>query len=259
MDYSVYVTHPFDDAYIGSLVETIRNTASLKGYSEYQVVEFATSFVQSLEYTVDSVTSPYDEYPRYPIETLFDRGGDCEDTSILLASLLHSMGYGVVLIELPDHCAVGILGGENIYGTYWKYEGKKYYYIETTDTGWGIGELPDAYEGASAHVYPMVPTPLISHEWTFESKVLWGELTVIVTNLGSATAPDVYVLAGFDAGNGQVWNAEQSGIYDLEAGMQLTTTLVLRSPPSGIHTRLVVQVVMGGYAVSESYSDWFDT
>jgi hypothetical protein len=259
MDYSVYVTHPSDDAYIGSLVESIREAASSKGYSEYQIVEFATAFVQSLEYTEDSVTSPYDEYPRYPIETLFDKGGDCEDTSILLASLLHSMDYGVVLIELSHHCAVGILGGENIYGSYWEYEGRKYFYIETTNTGWGIGDLPDVYEKASAFIYPMVPIPVISHEWTLESKVFWDELTVAVNNLGTATARGVYVLAGYDAGNNQIWNSVQSDTHDLEAGMRLTTTLVLNPPPSGIHTRLLVQVVMGGYSVSESYSDWFDT
>jgi len=92
MDYSVYVTHPLDDIYIDSLVTRIREAASRKGYDEYQTIEFTIAFVQSLPYTVDSVTSPFDEYPRYPVETLVDGGGDCEDTSILLASLLADMG-----------------------------------------------------------------------------------------------------------------------------------------------------------------------
>ena len=222
-------------------------------------MKFATAFVQNLPYTTDSATSPFDEYPRYPIETLVDNGGDCEDTSILLASILNSMGYGVILIELPGHCAVGVKGGDNIYGTYWEYAGEKYFYIETTDSGWAIGEIPDEYAEASADLYPMVPVSVIDHHWNLEGKMLWAELTVEVTNLGTATASDIYVLAGYDAGDGQVWNPAQSETFDLAAGYQVDITLNLRFPPSDIHTRVLVQVVMDGYSVSTSYSEWFDT
>ncbi len=258
-DYSVYVTNPLDNPYIDRLVENLNKAAAKENYSEYQTVEFATAFVQSLPYTTDSATSPFDEYPRYPIETLVDNGGDCEDTSILLASILDGMGYGVILIGLPEHCAVGVKGGDNIYGTYWEYEGEKYFYIETTGSGWPIGELPDKYAEASAHLYPMVPVPIIDHNWHLESKALWAELTVEVTNLGTATASDIYVLAGYDAGDGQVWNLVQSETFDLAAGYHLDITLNLRFPPSDIHTRVLVRVVMDGYSVSSSHSEWFDT
>ena len=101
MNYSVYVTNPLYDSYIDSLVEDINKAAAEENYSEYQVVEFATAFVQSLPYTVDSATTPFDEYPRYPIDTLVDNGGDCEDTSRLLASILDRMWYGVIFISPP--------------------------------------------------------------------------------------------------------------------------------------------------------------
>ncbi len=259
INYSVYVTNPLDDSYIDRLVEDINEAAAEENYSEYQTVEFATAFVQNLPYTVDSVTTPFDEYPRYPIETLVDNGGDCEDTSILLASILDSMGYGVILIQPPGHLAVGVKGGDNIYGAYWEYSGEKYFYIETTNSGWAIGELPDEYAEASADLYPMVPVPVIDHDWHLESKIFWAELTVEVTNLGTATASDIYVLAGYDSGDGQIWNAEQSEIFDLAAGYHIDITLNLRFPPSDIHTRVIVQIVMDGYSVSTSYSEWFDT
>lgn len=259
MDYSVYITHPYDDEYIDTLSNKIEQAAESKGYDEFQRVEFATAFVQNLEYTNDSETSSYDEYPRYPIETLFNKGGDCEDTSILLASILRSMGYSVVLIELSNHCAVGVLGGDTLQGTYWEYDGGKYYYIETTNSGWGIGELPDVYRNASAYVFPMVPTPVITHEWSAVNHEYYAELTVTVTNLGSATAYDVYVYTGFDAGDDQIWGAEKSSTIDLEPGMESATTLIIQQPSPGNHTRLIVQVVMGEYCVSESYSQWFDS
>ncbi|GAI22558.1 unnamed protein product, partial [marine sediment metagenome] len=257
MNYSVYVTNPLDDPYIDALVEKIKGAAAKENYSEYQTVEFAVAFVQKLPYTYDSATSPFDEYPRYPIETLVDNGGDCEDTSILLASMLNSMGYGVVLIELPEHCAVGVKSGDNIYGTYWTYEGEKYFYIETTNSGWAIGELPDEYAGASADLYSMEPVPIIDHNWQLEGKMLWAELAVEVTNIGTATASDIYILAGYDAGDGQIWNAEQSDPFDLPAGYQRTIYLNLRFPPSDIHTRVLVRIVMDGYNISSSESEWF--
>lgn len=259
MDYSVYITHPYDDEYINTLASKFQQAADLKSYDEFQTVEFTAAFVQNLEYTDDSVTSSYDEYPRYPIETLFNKGGDCEDTSILLASILRSMGYDVVLIELSNHCAVGVSGEDTLHGTYWEYDGGKYFYIETTDSGWGIGELPDVYRNASAYIFPMIPTPVISHEWYMENKTYYSELTVTITNLGSAAAYDIYVFTGFDAGNNQIWCAQQSNTLDLEPGMESTTTVIIYPPPSGNRTRLIVQVVMGDYCVSESFSQWVDS
>lgn len=258
-DYSVYVTHPLDDTYIGRLVEIIEESAAQKGLDEYHTIEFAIAFVQSLLYTIDSVTSPFDEYPRFPVETLVDGGGDCEDTSILLASLLDEMGYGVVLLGLPDHMAVGVKGGDNIYGHYFKYGGSKYYYIETTGSGWGIGDLPEEYEGCSAHVYAMNPAPIITHEWSAGSGGSFLELQVVVSNIGSGTASNVVVMAGYDAGNDKLWNPAVSDTFDLEVGMKMMLTMHLRPPPPDIHTRLVVQVGMGGYNVSESHSVWVDT
>jgi len=254
----VYVTHPYDDPYIDMLVEKLEDAAKKSEFSAYETVEFAAAFVQSLPYSFDSETTPFDEYPRYPIETLVDNGGDCEDTSILLASIIDAMGYGVVLIRFPEHIAIGIKGGENVAGTYWEYGTSKYYYLETTGEGWRIGQLPEEYEGVSAYVYPLVPIPILTHEWTTSPEGYFALLEVKVSNVGTATANDVYVYAGFDAGNDQLWNPEQSTPTDLEADYILTVQLYIRVPLDE-HTRLVVQIVMDGYAVNESYSKWVDT
>lgn len=257
-NYSVYVTHPLDDVYIELLTEELTQAAQEAGFSEDETVEFAASFVQSLPYTADSVTTPYDEYPRYPIETLVDEGGDCEDTSILLASIIDKMGYGVILIELSDHCAVGIKGGENVHGAYWEYKGNKYYFIETTAEGWEIGGIPEEYLYATADLFPMVPTPILTHEWSIKEKGNVGELEVTVSNLGTATAYNVFVLAGFDAGGGMIWNRELSEPFQVRANHQVTIKLNLRVPLDK-HTRVVIQIAIDDILVDESYSKWFDT
>ncbi|MFH1624926.1 MAG: hypothetical protein ABID54_07195, partial [Pseudomonadota bacterium] len=215
-NYSVYVTHPLDDVYIERVVEMIERAAEREGFDDYQTVELAIAFVQGLPYTVDSVTSPFDEYPRYPVETLVDGGGDCENTSILLASILSEMGYGVVLLALPEHMAIGVKGSGNRPGTYWTYEGERYFYIETTNSGWGIGELPEEYEDTSANIYPLIPAPVITHEWSVEGEGIYAVVKVKVNNLGTATAYNVSVFSGFDAGDGMVWSTKQSDLFNLE-------------------------------------------
>lgn len=258
-NYSVYVTHPWDDTVVEHLISTIEEVGQEEGFSDFETAEFAATFVQSLPYTADSVTTPYDEYPRYPVETLVDYGGDCEDTAILLASLIRSMGYGTILIVFPgNHCAVGVLGGGSIYGTYFECDGRNYFYIETTDAGWGIGDIPEEYEGVIAKLYKMTPTPILTHTWTAKCEGTIVHLEVMVENLGSATAQDVYVLAGFDAGADMLWNSKKSQPFNVLVDQSMTVTLALQLPLNK-HTRLVIQIADNGYAVDQSYSAWFDT
>jgi hypothetical protein len=141
-----------NDYYLKKVAEKLQEAAAQKDYEPYDQVSFVLAFVQSLPYTSDSVTSGYDEYPRFPLETLVDNGGDCEDTSILFASLTLIMGYGTVYINPPDHYAVGVLG-DNLAGAYYTNNDKTYYYCETTGDGWKIGEIPNQYKNTEAYIY----------------------------------------------------------------------------------------------------------
>lgn len=147
---------PKDDPYIDVLLQQINNASTKSGISGLGKVNFVVAFVQSLPYTSDAETTPYNEYPRYPIETLFDRGGDCEDTSILAAAMLDKMGYDVALLLLRNakHMAVGI-SLDGYYGSYYDYSGKKYFYLETTGDGWQIGQIPPDLTDKSAEIYPL--------------------------------------------------------------------------------------------------------
>ena len=261
-DYSVLVTNTNDDSYIQSLVDKIKESAAKKSYSDWEPINFAVAFVQSLPYTSDNVTTPYNEYPRYPIETLADNGGDCEDTAILMAKILYKMGYGVIMIYYPGlHYAVGVLGGEGVPGTYFTHDGGKYYYLETTGTGWKIGDQPSSYKGMDAYLYDVVPKAELSiSSWSWSTPDSHTfTLTVPITNEGTLTASGVYIQAGFDAGNDLGWNWASSQTSDVAAGSSVTFTLSLTAP-AGKYTRLIVQLVYNGYAVTTTYSDkWFTT
>ena len=256
-DYSVYVTHPDDDDYLGTIVREFNDIALEEGYTEEEKINLIITFVQSLPYTSDSVTTAFDEYPRYPIETLVEYGGDCEDTSILTAAFLDALYYDVVLVNPPEHMAVGI--GIDAYGTYWELDGEKYFYLETTGEGWGIGEMPPEYEGGTAFIFEMEPTAIITHDW--EATIQGTRLTLIVEvkNSGTAAARLIKVYGAFDAGDGLVWNPVESEPFNLNIGASATVQIELEAPPEE-HTRLIIGVMgIEGYLLDQSYSEWLDT
>lgn len=259
--FSIYVTDPGHKEFISALADNFSEAAARERYSLKQTVEFVLAFVQSLKYVTDDVSKGLEQYTRYPLETLVEQEGDCKDKSILFASILREMGISAVLVILPGdpgHVAVGIKG-EGLPGTYYEYQGARYYYVETTASGWQIGQIPDELRNREAIIVPLKPKPLILHEW--ESKVTASghiKLVVTVRNLGTASARDTGVYAALDAGDGKVYDQRWSEPLDLKPGSKGIYTLYLKVP-SGVRTRLLVKIVSDGYRVDESASSWFLT
>ena len=104
------------------------------------------------------MSTGYDEFRRYPIETLIDGGGDCEDTTILVAALLRGLGEKPVLIFTPGHIALGISG--NFSGASVTYNGTEYYYCETTGTGWTVGDLPSSSGTKVTRIIPLTASEI---------------------------------------------------------------------------------------------------
>jgi transglutaminase-like putative cysteine protease len=107
-DYPAYVLDPLDDPTLEELADVLWNLAG--GRSE-AFIEWTLSFVQgAIRYLEDP---PDNEWPLYPIETLYDKAGDCEDTAILFVSLLRAKGMASTLATVdtdgdgnPDHVLV---------------------------------------------------------------------------------------------------------------------------------------------------------
>ena len=129
----------------------------------FEEVNFVINFVQSvITYKPDlDESGNVINYPKYPIETIVDGTGDCEDFAILGATLLKRMGYEVALLFVPGHAALGIAGVEGISGVFAEYEGKKYYYVEMTAEGWQIGELPQDFKPEDIEVSPIPPLKVV--------------------------------------------------------------------------------------------------
>ena len=127
-----------------------------QGWSKQDSVDFVLSFVQSLPYTLDDVTTGYDEFRRYAVETLIEGGGDCEDTTILVAAILRGLGEETALIFTPGHIAIGVSG--DFTGSSLTYDDIKYFYCETTGTGWTVGTLPASVGKTVEAIVPLSPS-----------------------------------------------------------------------------------------------------
>jgi hypothetical protein len=137
-DYDFYVNN---DPYESELEDFIGQLIALGGEhldltAEKEALEYFLAFVQSLSYYSDR-----GEYPRYPMETLIDKGGDCEDTAILMACIAQSLGYDCAFLRFHSegflgigafgHVDLGIAPKEDgeFSGSYWCDDsGRKYYF-----------------------------------------------------------------------------------------------------------------------------------
>ena len=154
-----FVLSDYDRLYVQSLVESFRDGGIEAHYSDTDNMGNVISFVQSLQYVKDIDSKGEQEYVRFPLETLVDGVGDCEDMAILAATILHEMGYDVMLVTLPDHMALAVAREEGYEGTFYEYGGRRYYYLEVTNTGWAIGQIPREYRSSQAKLIPLLYRP----------------------------------------------------------------------------------------------------
>ena len=156
-----YVLSDYDRDYIREIVKSFRTGGEEWGLSDLDNVFNVVSFVQSLQYVSDETSRGEDEYVRYPLETLVDGIGDCEDMVILTAAILHEMGYSVLLVMLPEHLALAVKYDKDFPGTYYDYDGDRYYYLEMTGQGWDLGQIPLQYKNQEATLLPLVNRPVV--------------------------------------------------------------------------------------------------
>jgi len=148
---ATFVTYSYTDAKMSPYMETLTEglykefMKTHNSVSELTYLGYLLSFAQYIEYQTDEEYMGTTEYWKFPLETLYDQGGDCEDTSILFVALAHQSkdrvgtNYKTALQLLPGHAAGAVLltssssYTKNPYG---------YSYCETTTPDFAIGEIP---------------------------------------------------------------------------------------------------------------------
>ncbi len=204
------------------------------------------------------------DYVFPPSLTVLLGGGDCDDLSVLLASMFMRAGISDVYLLFVDtnqdgdidHLSVGVLEDGRMVIWEPQYKGMKSAGDEIYD--WKIVNAFD--------VTSFVSNPPPNIDFTVENIEVegwWVEITLKIMNLGLGDG-DVKVDVHTD-----VYGKEEGWIYThkearihLDSGDEHKVTLSIRLPRN-VRTRyhLVVYTYYNGevWDVYESYNDWFDT
>ena len=241
------------------VMRSVANEFSRFSTSEKDRILLALTFVQSIPYAFDSDSKGEDEYVRYPVETLVDGCGDCEDKVALLAALLHEMEVDFVRLVLSEHMALGVHCYEVNAPRYLLFEGKRYYYLETTRPNWGIGDIPKEYYSAEMEVVPVDETPsLLIKSVQFESQESYVfekancELQLDLHNLGPGRVTELMVLVRLveKGRRGRLLTEEYFSLRDMQEGEFRTELLRLKSY---IKENTILQVEVTGEETASQY------
>jgi hypothetical protein len=122
--YRAMVNDPAQEEMYSSLLNDVKKTRFQQKLSDDEYLELIAVYVQSLRYETREQNPS-----KFPIETVVDRAGDCDDKSLLLAGLLSREGYPVaVLLFGPEaHMAIGVGSDDYLY------KNTGYAFLETTN------------------------------------------------------------------------------------------------------------------------------
>jgi len=130
--YDTFVYDSYDEDVLNTIIDAISQS---DGRKDYDLAQLLVAFVQSIPYDANAKEA------KFTVETLYNKTGDCDDKSILLAKLLSHAGYQTCLFiyEEGQHMAVGLKVDEN---TDAYKDG--YIYIEATGNN-PIGNIPEKF------------------------------------------------------------------------------------------------------------------
>jgi hypothetical protein len=256
IDYRGYILHPYDDKYLEILVREFDKISVLNNMTKNEELMLIISFIQNLHYQTDDVLN-FDEYPKFPVETLVDNGGDCEDTCILLGHILKTMEIETALLVFPGHMAIGV--NLTASGVRWQLENTSYYYLETTATGWDIGEMPPEHEGKEATLFEIIDIPFLMHNWEATRRNNKVDVTVTYTNDSPISDPNYHAWVGIELDSGELYDEKIGDSLDLLFGESLTQKLVIEGPRHD-RMRIIVGVLSPeGEVITQKYSQYFTT
>ena len=86
--------------------------------------------------------------------------------------------------------------------------------------GYGVSlvYIPEAHQGHAAIVDPLIPVPIITHDWT--GSTLNHRLTLLadIQNVGTGEAENFKLFVAYEGDEGEIWNAVESTFFDLAVG-----------------------------------------
>lgn len=145
--YRAMADDPTQEPLYEDLLAQFRKIKAEQNLDTDEYLELMAVYVQSLQYeTLEKNPA------KFPIETVVDRAGDCDDKSLLLAGLLSREGYSVALLSFgpENHMALGVGSNGCQYGE------TNYTFLETTNVSY-VGIVTEKLgDGASLYSTPTI-------------------------------------------------------------------------------------------------------
>ena len=145
--------HTVGDGTLREVMEVL--SAYGQGMDRTEFARLILSFVQNIPYVTDEESTGHREYWKYPLETLWDGGGDCEDSAILCDTLLLMAGYDVAFILFQDHAMSAV--SVDVDGHHVEQDGIEYVMCETTNV-WEMGQTSSGH--TESDIYYWCPVRL---------------------------------------------------------------------------------------------------
>jgi hypothetical protein len=166
------IADPALDGFFNDLLIRFREIRTERNLTDDEYAELLTAYSQSFRYRAT------DNPPKYPIETVFEEEGDCDDMSLLLAGLLSREGYktALLLFEKDNHMVAGIGSDDN------RYLGTEYAFVDIMDYSL-IGVPVNQLRGSDIMYLDPIVIPIGSGTKIYHS----GEETRYIANMAALT------------------------------------------------------------------------
>ena len=221
--YRAMVQDPAQDSLYAALLAEADKIRLQQKLSDEEYLELVAVYVQSLRYE-NREQNP----AKFPVETVVDRAGDCDDKSLLLAGLLSREGYPVALLLFgpESHMAVGVGSDDYLY------KNTGYAFVETTNFSF-VGVPTDKLGGNLTLYSDPVIIPISNgtkffgsgsetryiHDMYVLSDQKIKELEPQVKSMGSDLTSQQEKIAQLESQIREIRNTGNSGSYNTQAAV----------------------------------------
>lgn len=163
-----------------SILSQFRELKDEMSLDSDRYAELILAYVQSVPYKTDDLRIA----PKFPVETVYENSGDCDDKSLLAAALLSAEDYEVALLEFEEeeHMALGIRSSDCFY------KGTGYAYVEVTDynyPGWPLTDINEVITITSNPVVIPVGDGKVSYKSCDEVLFIYETMLISENNADS--------------------------------------------------------------------------